>query len=322
MHQSVHSEGHIMAVQLLDGGLASPLERLVDDYLTSCRARGLSPRTDEQYGYALRAVFLPWCVSEDITRLDQLDRRAFDRYTSMLLAKRNRYGQPVSKFSVHSFLRPVRLLLNWATREGEEVLARPQLPRREKPVRDVLSREEIDQLERVMVSERDKLIIRIFSDCGLRLDELTRLKAGDIVRSGRQAHFRVLGKRGRVRDVPVPPTLLRRLDRFIDARPADRESDRLFLGHRRRGGVYTALTDIGVYQVVKDAFRRARMTKPVYPHLLRHSWMTEMLRNGMNPFQLSIIAGASQEVIAQHYTHLTKDDAYEAMLRALSAGGR
>jgi hypothetical protein len=47
--------------------------------------------------------------------------------------------------------------------------------------------------------------------------------------------------------------------------------------------------------------------------------MTEMLRNGMNPIQLSLIAGASPAVIASSYTHLTKDDAYEAMLRALAA---
>jgi hypothetical protein len=48
--------------------------------------------------------------------------------------------------------------------------------------------------------------------------------------------------------------------------------------------------------------------------------MTEMLRHGMNPIQLSIIAGASPQVIAEHYTHLTKDDAYEAMLQVLTPG--
>jgi integrase/recombinase XerD len=311
-----------MAMQLLDRGQPSPLERLVDDYLINCRARGLSPRTDEQYSYALRNVFLKWCDAERVTRLEQLDRRAFDRFTSSLLARRNRYGNPVTKHAVHSFIRPVRLLLNWASREGEEVQARPQLPRREKPVRDVLTRAEIDLLEGVMVNERDKLIIRIFGDCGLRLDELTKLRATDIIRSGRQAHLRVLGKRGRIRDVPIPPSLLRRLDRFVQARPDDRDSDGMFLGCRRRGGIYTRLTDIGVYQVVKDAFHRARIGKPVYPHLLRHSWMTEMLRNGMNPIQLSIIAGASPEVIAQHYTHLNKDDAYDAMIKALTQGRR
>jgi integrase len=307
-----------MAVQLVDSG-STPLERLVGDYLMSCRARALSPRTDEQYSYAL-GIFLRWCEGEGITRLGELDGRAFDRYTTWLLSRRNRDGQPVSKHGVHTRIRPVRLLLNWATREGEEVLARPQLPRREKPIRDVLTREEIDALERVLPNERDKLIIRIFADCGLRLDELTRLEAKDIVRSGRQAHLRVLGKRGRIRDVPLPPSLLRRLDRFIDSRPEERTSDHVFLTQRRHAGVHDALTRMGVYQVVKYSFQRSRVIKHVYPHLLRHSWMTEMLRNGMNPIQLSMIAGASPEVIAMHYTHLNKEDAYDAMIKALTHG--
>ncbi len=46
--------------------------------------------------------------------------------------------------------------------------------------------------------------------------------------------------------------------------------------------------------------------------------MTEMLLPGMNPLQLSRIAGASIQVIKQHYEHLTDDDAYEALLKALA----
>ena len=37
-----------------------------------------------------------------------------------------------------------------------------------------------------------------------------------------------------------------------------------------------------------------------------------------SPIQLSLIAGASVQVISAHYTHLTKNDAYEAMLRVLT----
>jgi site-specific recombinase XerD len=125
-----------------------------------------------------------------------------------------------------------------------------------------------------------------------------------------------------MRDVPVTPSLLRRLDRFICSRPSERASEQIFLTHRRRDGVYQGRTDMGVYQVVKFAFLRARLTKHVYPHLLRHSWMTEMLRNGMNPIQLSLIAGASPDVIAQHYTHLTKEDAYDAVIRVLASRER
>src|SRR5947209_6139436 len=122
-----------MAIHVLAGGAASPLARLTDDYLNNCRARGLSPRTDEQYSYSLQAVFLPWCDREGITDIGQLDRRAFDRFTSMLLSRKTAAGRPLSKHTVHTWIRPVRLMLTWASREGEEVKAKPQLPRREKP---------------------------------------------------------------------------------------------------------------------------------------------------------------------------------------------
>jgi len=312
-----------MAVQLIDGGVPSPLSRLADDFLLSCRARGLSPRSEQQYAYALRHVFLPWCATQGVQRVEDLDRRTLDRFTATLLERRSPSGKPLSKFSVHTYIRPVRIMLSWAASVGEEVKAKPSLPRRPTLVRDVLSREELDQLERAAITERDRVIIRIFADCGLRLEELSRLKAGDIVRSGRQAHLRVLGKRNRWRDVPVPPTLLRRIERLIDCRPDERETDHIFLTVRRSpSGLHLPLSPQGAYQVVKDAVARSGIPKRVYPHLLRHSWMTEMLRNGMNPIQLSIIAGASVDVISQHYTHLTKDDAYEAMLRVLTGGMR
>jgi site-specific recombinase XerD len=73
-----------------------------------------------------------------------------------------------------------------------------------------------------------------------------------------------------------------------------------------------------MYQVVKDAAARANLDKRVYPHILRHSWMTEMVRRGMHPMQLSLIAGASLDVIMDCYTHLTKADAYDSMMRVLA----
>jgi site-specific recombinase XerD len=115
------------------------------------------------------------------------------------------------------------------------------------------------------------------------------------------------------------PPLLRRLERLAETRPEPRAAERLFLAHRRaRSQLYEPLTDSGIYKVVVDAAAIARLNKKVHPHVLRHSWMTEMLRHGMSPIQLSLIAGASPEVIAACYTHLTKDDAYEAMLRVLA----
>ncbi len=310
-----------MAVQLVEPSAPSGVERLVDDYLNHCAARGLAPRTvDKTYGYALNAVFLPWCASQGIRDVSDLDSRALDRFTTALLSRQRHDGKPLSRYSVHAYVRPVRQMLTWAASIGEDIKGKPQLPRRSKPHHDILTRDEIDQLERAAGSERDRLIIRILADCGLRLSELTGLREQDIVRSGRQAHLRVLGKLSRVRDVPIAPPLLRRLERYVSYLPEGRSDGRVFVASRRgRDGEYNALATNGVYQAIRDAQARAGMTKRVHPHLFRHSWMTEMLRKGMNPIQLSVIAGASMGVIAEHYTHLTRDDAYDAMLRLFSS---
>lgn len=313
-----------MAVQILPGGETTPLERLANDYLAHCQARGLSPRTlDNSYRYALYGVLLPWCADQGIREVSELDGRTIDRFSTALL-NRQRNGRPISKYTVGSYLRPIRQMLSWAASVGEDVRAKPQLPRFPKLVRDVLSRDEIDLMEKALPSERDKLIIRLFGDCGLRLNELTQLTPTNVVRSsGRQTFLRVLGKGGRVRDVPVAPLVVRRLERLIESRPQDRCSDRIFLSFRRGPrGEFDALTPWGVHQVVTDAARRACLTKHVHAHLLRHSWMTEMVRRGMSPIHLSLIAGASLPVIMDHYTHLTRQDAYDSMMRALTDGPR
>lgn len=311
-------------IRLLPGQTATPLELLVDDYLNNCRARGLSPRTVENcYAPALQRVFLGWCAREAITDVGQLDRSAVDRFSAGLLAQTGRYGAVLSKHTVHSYVGPVRQFLTWAASEGERVLAKPQLPKLPRLHKDALSRDDLAAMEAAAPAERDKIIIRLFADCGLRLSELMALKVGSIVRSGRQAMLAVEGKGDRQRRVPVPPSLLRRLERYIAGLPKDRRSDRLFFSLRRAAfGDYEPLGESGIKQLVNDAARRAGIGRTVHPHLLRHSWMTEMLRRGVNPLQLRVVAGASPEVIARHYEHLTEDDAYEAMIRALTEGGR
>src|SRR5438309_923698 len=124
------------------------LARLVDDYLMSCRARGLAPNTVQvSYGYPLRGVLLPWCADHGVTDLAQLDARQVDAFTVHLHDAGGRNGGQLSKASVHAYLRAVRGFLGWCEKEGEAVAARPALPRLPRRALDVLDREEIARLE-------------------------------------------------------------------------------------------------------------------------------------------------------------------------------
>src|SRR5205807_2380874 len=111
--------------------------------------------------------------------------------------------------------------------------------------------------------------------------------------------------------VPISPTLHARLRRYVDrSRPKDALGDRLFIALRRNPtGDLEALTASGVEQMIKITARGAGIDKRVYPHLLRHSFVTWSLTRGMNPIQLAQIVGhTSLTMIQQVYSHLTPTD--------------
>lgn len=300
----------------------SPLASLVEDYLDSCRARGLTLGTiDKNYGYALRDVLLPWCEANDVTEVGQLDQRHLDRFTGSLL-RGGKDRRQLSPATVHSYIRPARQFINWAVREGEtKTAARPQLPRLPRKVLDVLTRAEIDSIEAEASTERDQLIIRILADTGLRVSELCALRPSDINRHLSGALLHVQGKGGKHRLVPLSPKTARRLDSFCRRRHKD-APDAIFYALRHdSSGLFQPLTRNGVLQMLKNAADRARVGKRVYPHLLRHSFATEALRRGMPPMQLADVLGHSGlQMIERTYSHLNAGDSYDAMIRMLAAG--
>jgi integrase len=299
-------------------GAEPELASLVDDYLMECRARGLARSTITQsYGYPLREVFLPWCAVNGLTSLSQITSRRMTALSVMLLETPGKSGRRLSKDTVHSYTRSIRGFLQWCADEGEGEAAKPPLPRLPRRLLDVLDRDEVDRLEAAGETERDRIILRLLGDCGLRSYELASLRPEQIIRRDRQASLHVHGKGERDRFVPLPPSLMRRLDRYLrSARPKDARSDEVFVSLRRgRSGDYEPLTTSGVLQLVKRAAYQAGFEKRVYTHLMRHSFVTNCLRDGMSPILVAKIAGhSSLRMIERIYSHLTDQDAYDAMM--------
>lgn len=308
-------------IELFRTSSTTPLEGLVDDFLHSCRARGLSLATLTGYGHALDRVFLPWCREQGITTVQELDQRTLDRFTSWLHTKDGASGRKLSPVSVHTFSRTLTQFLRWCETEGEEVRGKPQLPRLGRRVIDVLSRDEIDSMENAASNDRDRLIIRLLADTGMRVGELCGLRTQPVVRVDRRTFVKVRGKGDQERLVPITPAMSRRIERYERNRPNDTTSEALFLGLRRAPHRdFEPLSESGVLDVIKGNAHRAGLRKRVYPHLFRHSFATEALRRGMNPIQLSHILGhTSLRMIERTYSHLDQTDAYDAVLRMLEA---
>jgi integrase len=308
------------------GAAAPGLALLVDDYLMACRARGLARSTIEgSYGYPLRSVFLPWCEANGLVEVGQLGPRQMNALSVTLLDHGGKDGRQLSKATVHAYTRGIRGFLKWCESENEGKAAKPPLPRLPRLLLDVLDRDGIDRLEAGAETERDRIIVRLLGDCGLRAAELLSLRPDQIIRHERQANMHIHGKGERDRFVPLPPSLLRRIDRYLRVgRPKDATCEEIFVSlHRDRRGLYEPLTRSGVLQLVKRAAFRAGIEKRVYTHLMRHSFITNCLRDGMNPILVAKIAGhSSLRMIERTYSHMTSEDTYSAMMDMLSRSDR
>jgi integrase len=321
MAQSLYRRSEMPKLTVVETATPTALASLAHDFLADCRARGLSIRTVEAYAYPLTREFLPWCATEGISEPSQLTPQLVGGFSTLLLDEGGKRGQ-LSRASVRSYVRSVRVFLGWVAKAdggASAVGASPKLPRAERPLLDVLSRDELQRMENAAPTERDKLLLRVLADCGLRLGELLGLRAEDILepRKGEFA-LKVRGKGAKDRMVPLAPALYRRLRRYLAGRQAEGR-DRVFVSLRKGAdGRHPPVTASGAEQAVRLMARAAGIEKRVYPHLLRHSFATEWLRRGGNIISLQRVLGHSDlSMISGVYSHLRTSDDYAAAMAVL-----
>ena len=140
---------------------------------------------------------------------------------------------------------------------------------------------------------RDRLIIELFYDTGIRESELIELKCGDVDLSRRT--ITVHGKGGKTRMVPISESLCRRL---ADIMTSPEES----LFKTDKGSkMYPRL----VYRIVHKYLEGAGSVSQSSPHTLRHSFATAMLNNGAPIEAIKELLGHANLTATQIYTHTT-----------------
>ncbi len=281
------------------------------------RPKPMSQAALDQYRYALEDKWLPWCAQEGITEPAQATDKTMGRYSDYLNGKRKHDGKPLSVHTRRTYVRSVRLFLNWSS-VPKGTYQQEKAPQR---LLEVLSRSEIDTIEAAAMDERDRLVVRVLADTGLRISELLGLRLADLRENkhDRVYSLRVVGKGNKEREVPVPPPTFKRLMAYAE-HGGPKNSEFIFNGKRKHDGQVARLTKSGADQLVRNLGKQADIEKRIYPHLLRHSYATWALSKGMNPLMLAKILGhANLTMIMTTYSHLVVADTYDAMMRMMSA---
>ncbi|MGQ1944728.1 site-specific tyrosine recombinase/integron integrase [Ornithobacterium rhinotracheale] len=171
-----------------------------------------------------------------------------------------------------------------------------------KEVNIPISESEIDQLlnrsffDETWIGDRDFLLIQLLYETGIRRAELIGINISDIDFEQRQ--IKVLGKRNKERIIPVRDELLQHVKTLIQNSPFSKTCVALFTTERGKR-IYPKL----VYNIVISYLRLVTNKKKVSPHVLRHSFATNMLSHGAEINAVKEILGHSSLASTQVYTH-------------------
>jgi integrase/recombinase XerC len=177
------------------------------------------------------------------------------------------------------------------------------LPKASKPLPKFFREEEMGRLlDDVMTGDefqdrRDKLIIDLFYQTGVRVSELVEIKDSD-VDMGR-GMLRVFGKRRKERLIPIGGKLLKEIEAYKAKRNTEvgKTSD-LFV---RKNG--EKMYRRGVYDVVHRSLTKVSSLKKRSPHVLRHTFASTMLNNGADIYAVKALLGHSSLAATEVYTH-------------------
>jgi len=151
--------------------------------------------------------------------------------------------------------------------------------------------------ETEMETATGKLIIELLYQTGIRRAELCNLKETDIEISLKQ--IRVLGKRNKERLIPVNNFLLADIKEYTDLKRKTFNQPTPFLLCLKSGKpVYPNY----VYRVVKTYLQQTNLSKKS-PHILRHTFATQLSNNGADLSAIKDLLGHSSLAATQIYTH-------------------
>ncbi len=154
-----------------------------------------------------------------------------------------------------------------------------------------------------IVGMRDRAILEMLFSTGLRVSELANLHI-DMVNL-KNDEFTVKGKGGKHRIVFLSEAAKNGVKAYIAGRRDT--SPYLFVRHDRAGGMVLAspLTSRSIQRLVDRYARSAGITKRVTPHTLRHTYATDLLRNGADIRSVQSLLGHASITTTQVYTHIT-----------------
>ena len=294
--------------------VSKSINQYITDFLEYCEIdKNLSPGTIKLYHYYL-SNFLSWLASQkkgDI-KPDQITQDLIRSYRIFLSHYINPNKGPLKRNTQTYFLIAIRAFLRHLGRLGIRTISAEQIELGKTHDRN-LKFLRPEYLERLLNSPsissksglRDKAILEMLFSTGLRVSELVKLDRDKINLISRE--FGVIGKGSKVRVVFLSKRAVYWIDQYLTKRT---DNDKpLFIrysGLNSNNNVDDKRLSVRSVEMLVDKYaKKAKLPLKISPHVLRHSFATDLLSSGADLRSVQELLGHANVSTTQIYTHVT-----------------
>ena len=263
---------------------------LKSDFFLHCTLKGLSKSTIEYYQDVL-SYYQNYLGEKSLEKSTVTDIVDYQRYL---------HAKNLTSASIRNYLVGLKVFYRYIGLD--DVASAIVLPKVAKKQVDILNPEEMILVLSCCKCIRDKIIVLLMLDCGLRRSEVCRLKISDWQNTKRL--LRINGKGLKERFQRVGVALAEQLDLYLSDYH-DKNTD--YLLYTRRKPFLTASAIARVFSDLKKA-----TGLEIYPHMLRHNYATLYMLHSIKQgnsdlYRLQVLMGHSSQTTTLKYLHIAQE---------------
>jgi len=265
--------------------------------------RGRSVKTIENYDRYLTRYFRQMKVD----RVSDISEENIREFRMWLNRQPGTADNSMKRRTQNYYLIALRAFLKFLRKRGIECISPERIELAKLPERslDLITPTELGRLMQAAGGDdektlRDRAMFELLFSTGLRVSELCALDSDiDLSRD----ELSVRGKGDKVRVVFLSPTAKAAVSTYQKKRKDMGEA--LFVNIARGRERGERLTPRSIERIIKFYASKAGITKKVTPHVLRHSFATDLLSNGADIRSVQQLLGHASINTTQIYTHVT-----------------
>lgn len=289
-HRASDFYGFIPMMSLQRHLISRTIADSVGEWFLDLKLSGRSPRTVEFYRDNITGLVNYLGPSTQMQSVDPIMIKTYLAET-----------QSTGVYAHHARYRTLRAFFNWALRQGY-ILVSPltvTAPRLPQDIQPTFSVSELKAILSACGNVRDKAIIMLFIDTGMRVAEVANMQLGDIELEARLITVR--GKGNKQRRVMVSQSTLKAVWQYLRIRPRV-NSDNIWVGKGNK-----PLGTRGVKSLVARLTKKAGITAhKASCHVFRHTFASSFLEAGGQEIELQYLLGHNSLTMVERYSRATK----------------